>query len=56
MSTKGCVGFFLFCLDLELLIKVQKTSVSKPGLFQFLQKTQDLNEIKKCHTAFFRQW
>ena len=22
MSTKGCMGFFLFCLDLELLIKV----------------------------------
>ena len=22
MSTKACVGFFLFCLDLELLIKV----------------------------------
>ena len=27
MSTKGHVGFFLFYLDLELLIKVQKTSV-----------------------------
>ena len=22
MSTKGCVGFCLFCLDLELLIKM----------------------------------
>ena len=22
MSTKGCLGFFLFCLDLELLIKM----------------------------------
>ena len=27
MSTKGCSGFFLFCLDLELLIKMLKTSV-----------------------------
>ena len=22
MSTKGCLGFFLFCLDLKLLIKM----------------------------------
>ena len=53
MSTKGCVGFFLFCLDLELLIKVQKTSVYKPGLLKFLQITQDLNEIKKNPTQSF---
>ena len=27
ISTKGCARFFLFYLDLELLIKVSKTSV-----------------------------
>ena len=25
MTTKGCVGFFLFCLDLELFAKIKKT-------------------------------
>ena len=24
MSTKGCVGFFLFCLNLELFAKIKK--------------------------------
>ena len=52
MSTKGCVGFFLFCLDLDLLIKVYKTSVQKPGLFKFLQITQDINEIKNPTNRF----
>ena len=27
MSTKGCVGFFKFCLDLELLINLVSVSV-----------------------------
>ena len=25
MSTKGCAGFFKFCLDLELFAKIKKT-------------------------------
>ena len=25
MSTKECAGFFLFCLDLELIAKIRKT-------------------------------
>ena len=25
ISTKGCLGFFLFCLDLELFAKIRKT-------------------------------
>ena len=28
MSTKGCVGFFLFYLDLELFAKIKKELVS----------------------------
>ena len=39
MSKKGCSGFFLFYLDIELLIKFKKQ--------EFLQITQDLNKIKK---------
>ena len=47
MSTKECSGFFLFCLDLELLAKIENDQVPT-----YLQKpvsliTQDLNETKK---------
>ena len=45
MSTKGRMGFFLFCLELELFAKIKKYLVSthsqKPGL----SKTQDPNKI-----------
>ena len=47
MSTKGCVGFFLFCLDLELFAKIKKNLVSTHSLFKFLLITQDLEKIKK---------
>ena len=47
ISTKGCVGFFLFCLELELFAKIKKDLVSthsqKPGL----SLTQGLGKIKK---------
>ena len=47
MSAKGCLGFFLFYLDLEFFPKIKKDLVSthsqKPGL----STTQDLNKIKK---------
>ena len=35
MSTKACSDFFWFSLDLELLIKMLKTSVQKPFFFYF---------------------
>ena len=38
MSTKGCVGFFLFCLELELFAKIKK----KPG-FYTLTETRFIN-------------
>ena len=41
-STKGCVGFFKFCLDLELFAKIKKCLVSTHLLI-----TQDLNKIEK---------
>ena len=47
VSTKGCSGFFLFCLDLELFAKIEEKpgsyTLNKPGL----SITQDLNKIKK---------
>ena len=41
MSTEGCVGIFLFCLDLELFAKIKETLVSTPSLFTLLLITQD---------------
>ena len=48
MSTKGCVGIFLFYLDLELFAKIKKDLVSTHLFFTLLLITQDLN--KKNHT------
>ena len=53
MSTKGCVRFFLFCLDLELFAKIEKDLVSTHSLFTLLLITQDLNKIKKNPTRPF---
>ena len=44
---KRVSGFFLFCLDLELLAKIKKDVVSTHSFFTFLSITQDLNKIKK---------
>ena len=43
MSTKESVGFFLFCLDLELFSKIKKDLVSTHSLFTLLLITQDLS-------------
>ena len=43
MSTKGCVGFFLFCLDLELFAKIKK----KPGFYTLLFYTFTNNSRSK---------
>ena len=45
MSTKRCWGFFLFCLDLELFVKIKKDLISIHLLFTFSLITQDLNKI-----------
>ena len=52
---KSMCGIFLFCLDLELFVKIKKTSkkVSTRSYFTFLLITQDLNKQKKIlHTLF----
>ena len=53
MSTKECVGFFLFYLDLELFAKIKKGLVSTHSFFTLLLITQDLNKIKKNPTHSF---
>ena len=51
MSTTGCVGFFLFNLDLELIAKIKKGLVSTHSFLTLLLIAQDLNKIKKIpHT------
>ena len=54
ISTKGCAGFFLFCLDLKLFAKTKKYLVSTYSIFTTLLITQDLNKIKKSRTRFCR--
>ena len=49
MSTKGCVGIFLFYLDLELFAKIKKDLVSTHLFFTLLLITQDLNEKNHTH-------
>ena len=47
MSSKGCLRFVSFCLDLELFAKIKILIIStyskKPGL----TITQDLSKIKR---------
>ena len=38
-------GIFLFCLDLELFVKVKKDLISTYLLFALLLITQDLNKL-----------
>ena len=45
ISTKECVGFFLFYLDLELFANIKKGLVSTLSFFTLLLITQDLNKI-----------
>ena len=46
-------GIFLFCVDLELFVKLKKDLVSTHSLFTLLLITQDLNKIKNSLTPFF---
>ena len=54
MPTKWYVGFFLFCLDLELFAKIKNDLVSTHSRFTLLLITQDVNKIKKIpHTILY---
>ena len=53
MSTKGCVGFFLSYLDLEVIATIKKDLVSTHLFFTLLLITQDLDKIKKKFTKSF---
>ena len=52
MSTKAYVGFYLFCLDLELFANIKKDLVSTHSFYTLLLITQDLNKIKKIPLTF----
>ena len=47
ISTKGCLRFFQFHFDLELLVKVKTTWFLYTRFFTFSLIIQDLNRIKK---------
>ena len=52
MSTKGCLKFILFCLDLEFFAKIKKDLVSKHSQKLSLSITQDLNKTKNPDHPF----
>ena len=56
LSTEGCMGFFLFSLDLGLFAKIKKDLVSTHSLFTLLSINQDLNKIEKTHIPFCRHY
>ena len=51
MSAKGYVGFFLFCLDLELFTKVLKDLVSTHLFLQLLLITHNLGITWEVNTV-----
>ena len=46
MSTKECVGFLKFCLELQLFAKIKKDLVSTHSLKPSSSTAQDLHKIK----------
>ena len=54
MSTKGCLGFILFCLDLDVFAKIKKDLVFTHSLKPFLLITQDLNKIKTIPNSLLK--
>ena len=52
-STKRCAGFFLFCLELVLFVKIKKDLVYTHPPKPSLSITQDLNKIKKITEHIF---
>ena len=49
MSTKGCAGFFLFCLDLELFAKIEDL-VSTNSFFTLINNSR--SKQNKNKTAY----
>ena len=40
MSAKACVGFFFFCLDLQLFVKIKKDMVSTHSFFTLINNSR----------------
>ena len=53
MSTKVCVGFFLFYLDLELLAKIKKDLLSTNSFFDTFINNSRSKKNKKNPTHPF---
>ena len=53
MSTKACVGFFLFYLDLELFAKIKKDLVSTHFFFYTFINNSRSKQNKKNPTHAF---
>ena len=49
MSTEGCSGFFLFCLDLELFAKIKKDLVSAHSFFTFIINSRSKQKKNPKH-------
>ena len=49
---KRCLGFFVFCLDLELYAKTENDLVSTDSQKPVLLITQDRNKIKNAEHPF----
>ena len=47
MSTKECVGFFLFCLDLELFAKITEDLVSTLVFYIFINNSRSKEVLYK---------
>ena len=50
MSTKWWAGFFLFCLDLDLLMKVKKNECLETRSFFANNSTSKQNKKNPIHT------
>ena len=51
-STKGCVRFFSFCLDLELLAKIKKDLISTLFFYIFINKSRSKQNKKNPTNSF----
>ena len=52
MSAKGCAGFLLFCLDLELLISVKNECVETMSFLIFTNNWRSKQKKKNPRHAF----
>ena len=52
MSTKACLGFPLFCLDLELFAKIKKTWLLQHRFLHFINNSRSKQNLKNPEYSF----